>query len=217
MTIDSVVDLQLALMKPDEAEVVANITKKADDDWHELGATDYDLQLLPGKIEAIRKASLGKAVIIVGKMNGVIVASYKPSAFEVDEDKSLVLGKGRFIDAFGSRQYSLGNTDLFAVSEERRGIGTLFFEHFGKIMEHVALKVGISIPHRVTATHRSNGFYERLSYKQVAYTRGLRTDLVLMERTYQPLPNQLPQSEMEIAKGFFILAAFTRIGISTIS
>lgn len=206
MGIDGVVDLQLALMQPDEAEPVANIRKKADDDWHELGTHFYDTLLLPRKVEAIRKASLANAVIIVGKSNGVIVASYEPPSFEENEDKTIVLGKGWRTDFFGSRQYSLGNMDFFAVSEERRGVGTAFFKNFGRVLEHVAFAVGFPIPHRVSATHRSEDFYKRLSYVRINYIKGLRTDYVLMERTYQPVLHQLPPGEGGIANRFLALA-----------
>lgn len=188
------VDVQLAVMQPGEAEAAEWIRKKADDDWHILGSQAYDATLLPLKIAALRDR-----FVVVGKKGGVIVAVYEPPGFGRDFDGGIVMGKGRFKGSLGSIGFEPGNVDYFAVSDERKGIGTAFFHRFQGVLEHLAFAAGCQVAHRIYATHRSEPFFQKVGYTAVFRIQGLRADYVEMEKTC-PLVchDDLPAGEANI-------------------
>lgn len=187
--------LELAIMEPLEAGISARVSKIAHQDWHVLGHEAYDRECLPGYT-----AALGLHPPIVGKLSGRIVAVYEFPEFFRREKGQVAFGRTRDIGALGSVNY-FGSSDWFAVAEgeQGKGLGRAFFNAFAKLVEQVAAEAEVPVAHRVTAIHRSRGFFEKCGYRLVWEQVGLREDICIMERVYSPKKHDLMVGERRVA------------------
>lgn len=188
--------LELAVMEPLEAGISVQVVKMAHPNWHVLGPEAYDRECLPDYTVALMSHPP-----IVGKLSGRIVAVYEIPEFFRREKGLIAFGRTVNVGALGSVNYSDGSSDWFAVAqgEQGKGLGRAFFNAFAKLVEHVASEVEVPVVHRVTAIHRSKGFFEKCGYRSVWEEVGLREDVCIMERVYFPKKQGLMACERKAA------------------
>ncbi len=193
MTLTQVVNIELEVMRSEDAEAVAAILKKAHSSWEEVQADFYNNDILPGLVNGLRNQS---KPVVLGRVNGRVAAAYDPPDF-VREDSGIVLGKRAF-EGFWTRGYA-GDDDYFAVDRERSGIGTAFFGKFGAALRAVSMKIERPLVHRVQATHRSLKLFVNLGYGVVYSFEGLHRDYHIVEKAYSPNLVQSANPEVVLA------------------
>lgn len=202
MTLEALISsMELCSLGMEEAEQAAQIVKRDHSSYGELPLADYDKLVLP---DLVRQLMLKP--VIVGKMNGDIIAVYEVPEFFAREGKAnghemdvIAFGQTKVQSSspFGGFIYH-GDSSHFATVRNDPEVLKAFFARFGAVLEQFAFAANALIINRMTITHSDVGAFSAVGYASVHVTPGLRYDVHVMEKAYGPRSHDLPRQEHDL-------------------